>query len=381
MITTNAGLQAALDKCSGGESIDEGLNIREPVIIRDRSYGKAVRIVGGEIAPSVVQTYFSRSLDVANSTGLSFEQLKVRGKETTSPAGRAFDGIAVNVSYSQDISLVGVEVTEANRAVVADTVKRLTLVDSDIHTIQSDAIDFADCDDSLLARLLLDDFWPYILPDGSADHPDGIQFWATGKPKVAASDSTNNRIEDVLIRCDPMRRAQGIWPSDSVEGHLGLAIRRCLLVNMLWNGITLDSAPGAILEDTDVLSVARGPDMPGGPVIPRVSCGPDDQVRNVRAAAWINSGGWDAPAGSQKLGFSTEAEVAAAVAAWFARVRPTPTPAPTPPPSPLDLLKAERAALIAKLGADTPVRDELSRQITKTRARLRTVEKQIARLG
>jgi hypothetical protein len=357
-ITTAAALNAALDKCRGGETIDEGLAITEAVQIRGRrSFSRPVTILGGSIAPANVPIYYAKSLDISDCANLAFEGVAVRGGRGVKPDGSpGWDGIAINVSYSADIELRKMDVGQSHRGMVADTVQRLRLLSSDFHTIQSDGIDFADVDDSAIVTTHIFDFDPYLLDNGEGDHPDGIQFWSTGK----GSDSTGNLIEDVLIEFDRMKRGQGIFLSDALfGGHTGTVIRRTLITEPLWHGVQVGVCPGVTLDDVDVMSSRGGMVVQGGPVRPWIDVPAGSVVKESSAPTWKVRGALVTPPGGTLTDFSTEAEIAAAVAGWKGRNRaaapapsPAPSPAPVPTPTPAPASKPVDVRALAKEARD-----------------------------
>jgi hypothetical protein len=385
MLTTNAALNAALDKCQGGEFIDEGLDIHQPIQIANRSFNTPVTILGGHIAPEIadIPLNWSRAVDVVNVMGVNLNGISIRCKEPTMKNGQlGYDGIALNLTNAVGVQMLGLDISSAYRCVVAEKCQGLLLADSKLHDLQSDAIDFADVDGSTLRRIHISRFFPFMLDDGSADHPDGVQFWSVEQK----SDSVGNLLEDLVIEGHRDRRNQGIFLSDALfGGHKGTVIRRVLVTESLWHGIYAGGAPGAVLEQCRVMSTHGGQVVPGGPVLPWIAVTPDAQVTACEAPNWINGAGWDAPAGSLKTGYSTAEQIEAAVKEALARIGQspdaTPAPTPAPAPSPADILRAERDRLVAKVTADTVARDAMTRDLAKSRARIKTIDKLLAKLG
>jgi hypothetical protein len=395
-IRTASALLAALSKCSGGETIDEGLDIQEQTSIVNLTFAKPVRILGGSVAPTFLPLEHSRSLNIANVSGLAIEGVAVRGAPGKKPDGSpGWTGYAINVAGSADVSFHKIDVSQAFRGIIGDRCQRLRITQSDLHELQSDGIDFTDVDDSLIDLNRIFDFDPFMLPDGAGDHPDAIQFWSIGQQ----SDAEGNTISNNLITFHPLRRGQGFWLADALfGGHKKTVLRNNLITNPLWQGVNVQACPGVVVEGVHVMSVEGGQVVQGGPVNPWIAVPTDAVISDSSAPRWIYGRTNDTPPGGSSIGFSTDAEIEAAINTWLAQHRPdpapqpvpapapapTPAPVPTPPPgpapTPLDLLKIKRDALIAQINRDDPIRDALTASITSARAKVRALDKQIAKL-
>lgn len=321
-ITTAAALAAALRKCSGGETIDEGLAINEPVPLAGFRFARPVTIRGGYIAAGGLVNDWDSILRADNCGGLRFEGLTIRGTQS------AVNGNLGRSMFLKcaDMAMVGCDVGQSHRALQVANTTGLLIERNDFHDLRSDGVNLA----AVSAAVLRQNSYRIFRPIGS-DHADAIQGWSAG----VTADLDDILIEDECIEGDPLDRPQGIFLSDAIKGHTRIIIRRVLLTNTLWQGVQAQQCPGVVLDGVRLLSEAGGQVVPGGPVVPWIAVPADAKVTDCAAPRWIvkdaaGKSSYAAPAGGVAAGASSREAVDAALADWAARFRPKAVEAPKP---------------------------------------------------
>jgi hypothetical protein len=363
MIRTQAELRAALSKCQGGETIDEGLEIREPVYVAGLSFSRPVTIKGGSIEAPSLAGEADTILRVDRSTGLHFEGIRIRGT-VTPDRGWLGRNLFLDV---HNMALRNCDVQHVTRGIQVARGREISIVENDFHNIRSDGVNFTAVSDGEIKR----NWYRTFRPIGN-DHADLIQFWSTGQ----TADCHRIVIEDECGDGDALHRAQGLLLSDAIVGHTEIVLRRLLLANTMWHAATVEDCPGVTLEGVRVLSEQGGQIVPGGPVVPWISLPADAIVRDISAPRFLRrradgTTAYDAPAGGVAIGTSIKGDIEAEVASWRNKFRPNaaapapapvpapapmptpapspaPAPAPAPPPPPIDRAEAQRLAREAR---------------------------------
>lgn len=308
------GLQGALtlvpDDPASPPRFTRGLTIDKPA-------GLTLR--GVDIDISAATASFAAGITVYGGDGLTIEGGRVTGLEK--PDGVRW-GRGLVASDVSNLKVAGVAFDRLYRGIVLSRAKSVLLDRLDLTNLGSDGIDFGQVDGVTVRSCQLVGFEPV-----GADHPDGIQVM-TG---AAGGPSRNITIEDTMIVCGTVKRAQGIFvrAENTAVRHANIAIRRVLLVNVGWHGIAGSAIDGVEVDDATLL-FQLSPENAGTKSWIKLN-GSTGRVVNSRAMAF------DDPMAEGLTGenltvipAATEAEVQAAIDAWRAKHRPT-NPAPQEP--------------------------------------------------
>lgn len=245
--------------------------------------------------------------------------------------GRAVDsqrrwGQAINATEVIGLTIERPAIEMVHRGLVLGGCEDITIIDPDLFRLGSDGLNFGQCKRIKLLRPQLEDFAPY-----GGDHPDGIQFMTT----IDGAACEDVLIEDPLIVAGLGRRPQGIFArTENVNvRHKRIIILRPVIVNAGNHAITLGGTDDFLIDGANCLFQLIPPEFAPKTTFANKSWIKTDSstgaVRNSRAMGFIASDAND-NTGNVEIPAATQAEAAAAVAAWRARFRPI---APTPDPA------------------------------------------------
>lgn len=336
VITSQSDLDAAVKAVKPGGRIDLG-SISGPIrIVGYKGDPKnPLVLTGGSVTLVDPNTaIFQPVISIESSTGITLDNVEAKGIG----AKGAQYGYGIKIARSSDITVQKCRLNNIGVGMIFDRSRNLTIADNDLTFIRSDGIDIAGCDNVKVLRNLIRDFSPAGKPDGTGDHPDGIQGWTNGQ----TVGNTNIILADNCIVSDVDGRMQGIFFGDEVADgvdHGDIMVIGNLICISLWQGITFaPSTTGLLVESNRILNVAGGPDVPGGPVTPWFNLPAGVTLSGGNVAPRYLVGGKDmtpaevAKTGNTVQGNVTQAVVDKAVADWMSEFR---TAAPPPAADPI----------------------------------------------
>ncbi|MDP1599029.1 right-handed parallel beta-helix repeat-containing protein [Phenylobacterium sp.] len=278
-----------------------------------------VNLVGLDFDITSASAKHAQAVVVTGGRGLSFIGGRIVGRRTSDDRW----GYGIGAGDVTGLTIKGMEGRDLRRGFIIGNCNDVEILENDLSSLGSDAIDIGSCERVMIARNLLSDF----NPTGS-DHPDGIQVMAPTGSKVCRDVS----IVDNLIRAGTGRRPQGIFiKAENGERHQGVTVARNLVINAAYHAVCVTDADGVQVRDNEALFQQGAESKPDKSWV---------QVDNAEGVATGNRAmlvAVNTPArgeGNVAIPPATQAEVDAAATKWEAKFRPPPgappeIPAPT----------------------------------------------------
>ncbi|MET3710432.1 hypothetical protein ABIC65_001112 [Sphingomonas trueperi] len=254
-LTSCAGLQGALDKAKGGDTILLPAGACGAVALNDRQYDAPVTIRSADPKRRAVFTRLTlnnpRNLTLAgievtnadsnaavmvrinNGSAVTFDDLYVHGVIDGNVAKDASGVSAFNVD---GLTVSNSRFVEINAGIKAEQSRGVTIRGNDIGFIGSDAIEIPGSNGVTIAWNMLHDF-----RTNPGVHPDGVQCWTTRQ----VSGCKNVRIFRNEIIGSPGHEPQGIFfgDEDRVGGYENIEITGNRFVCTMWHAINIYSGP------------------------------------------------------------------------------------------------------------------------------------------
>jgi len=293
-VTSAGELRRAVDAAADGAVVRLAPGRYPSIELTDIRKSETVTIMSADPArPAVIG-----ELLIRNCSGLTLQNLEFAGQPETSPAGssgsesvvdqvarpeqgpsaRRGNGFVFVVAGSQNIVLDNLDVHGPDNGLQAGSGLRPLLVrgsrnvtvsnsrfshmfhgleildvdgfraiGNDFSNMRTDGIRGGNSSNVEIAYNVMTDFFP-----APGDHPDGIQLWAL--PRTTTMD--NIAIHDNLVVRGRGASTQGIFIRDvrNKFAFRNMTIRRNLIMGGLGNGISVNSADGALIEDNQVIN-------------------------------------------------------------------------------------------------------------------------------
>lgn len=264
IVATNSALTSAIAAAKGGDTILLAPGAYDVLAISNLQFAIGVTIASQDPSQQAVLA----GLTVNKSSGLKFENLEVEfsGVPTatavtvTGSQNVAFSKLHVHGSLdgnprndasgmlirdSSNISVANSEFEQLTTGISHLKVDGLAVINSTFHDLRMDGIRGGGSSEVVISENSFRDF--HI---AAGDHPDAIQFWTV---------NTTASAHNILIENNEFHRgtgdvAQGIFIQDSGNTlpYLGLVVRGNLISGGMYNGIYVQGARGAKIEDNIV---------------------------------------------------------------------------------------------------------------------------------
>lgn len=285
-----------------------------------------VRFVGVDVALADASAEWAQAVRVYGGAGLDFVGGRVSGRVA---ADGTRSGYGLVIDKVSGLLIHKMAFADLSRGVLVSNSDKIGVSWNHFDHLGSDGVDFAACNDVLVA----DNSFGQIHPR-PADHPDAIQFWTEG---------TTRPSERIVIARNIVRRGagpgyQGIFLKDEVGTlpYRHVQIVDNLLVGTGYHGIHCNHGEDVEVSGNELLSVDA--DTGRNWILLQGITG-EKVVGNGAILISVNGKAMARGEGGNVLNLPTTDSGKAAIDAWMARFRPTPVvEAPAP-----DTLRAAMA--------------------------------------
>jgi Ca2+-binding RTX toxin-like protein len=285
-VTSTSGLNAALKSAHAGDTIALGAGTYTGVNVANINIAGKLTITSSDASHPAILA----GLKVGMSSGINFSNLEM----TTVGSGDAYfgfrmgyssnitfsnvdmhgsvDGKADNditgllIQHSSNITIENSNIHDLKAGVIIDDDKYVQVVGNKFYDIRVDAIESTSTSHLTVSKNSFTDFRP-VGVGGSADHPDAVQIWATGKviqKDIDISDNVMTRGSGEVF--------QGVFIGGSDVAPLqDVVVKGNTLVGTMYNGIAVGQADNVVVQGntvagTDMTSWIRVQNVTSGAV-------------------------------------------------------------------------------------------------------------------
>lgn len=182
---------------------------------------------------------------VTGSQNIVLDNLDVHGPRSDPEAGSGLRPLLVR--GSRNVTVSNSRFSHMWHGLEMLDVDGFHAIGNDFSNMRTDGIRGGNSSNIEIAYNVMTDFFP-----APGDHPDGIQLWAL--PRTTTMD--NIAIHDNLVVRGRGASTQGIFIRDvrNKFAFRNMTIRRNLIMGGLGNGIAVNSADGALIDDNQVIN-------------------------------------------------------------------------------------------------------------------------------